>query len=88
MSQCTGLSQFTPRCFEGSNLTSIKIPKFILSEGFKVIPILMVIGHSESPTLPESRLWGERDEITEVVGRGLHMCVLWFMCGYLDVWKP
>lgn len=77
-----------PEVFEGSNLASIKIPKFILSEGFKVIPLLMVIDHSESPTLPESGLWGDRDEVTEVAGRGLHMCVLWFMCRCLDVWDP
>lgn len=54
MSQYAGLSQSTLGCFKGSNLTGIKIPKFILSERFKVIPIVMVTGHSWSPARPES----------------------------------
>lgn len=34
------VSQFTLRSVRGSDLTNIKIPTFILSKGFKVIPML------------------------------------------------
>lgn len=36
------MSQFTLRCVKGSDLTNIEIPTFILSKGFKVIPMLVV----------------------------------------------
>lgn len=36
------VSQFTLRCVKGSDLTNIEILAFILSKGFKVIPMLVV----------------------------------------------
>lgn len=85
MSQYTGFSQFTLRCVLEGNLTKSRIPTFILTKGFEVMPMLR--GTSYINQL-YSKIRGERDEVTVVMGRRLCV-VLWCNQRYTcEGWDP